>query len=138
MDFSGITKGVRMSFAGAPWPPFVGSKEEYKKFMARQEIKRRTANLVSNLQWRYWLQTEVSVLWPRGWTPQDHLGNSSLTSDPNEWYREWLETNVGRQGWAWDWRIGPIVEVSDEVGRDTIRIKFRKAEAATMFALRWS
>lgn len=106
--------------------------------MAKVEIVKRTANIVRVCQWRYWLRTEVSVLWPRGWTPQDHLGNSAESSDPNTWYREWLETNVGRQGWAWDWRIGPIVEVSDEVGRDTLRIKFRKAEAATMFALKWA
>ena len=120
-----------MSFAGVPRPPFVRNQEEYQKFMAKQEIKKRTANLVSVCQWRYWLRTEITVVWPRGWTPQDHLGNSANSSDPNEWYREWLETNVGRQGWAWDWRIG-------NDGGDSLRIKFRKPIDATMFALKWS
>ena len=126
-----------MSFAGMPMP-FIGTKEEYEKHMAKQEIVKHTANLISMCQWRYWLRTEVEVKWPSGWTPQDHLGNSAETSDPNEWYRAWLEANVGRQGWAWDWRIGkvyvhdnnPLVDV-----RDTLKIKFRKPQDATAFAL---
>lgn len=125
-----------MSFAPFMFP-FMGSKEERQQLMAKQEIKKRTANLISVCQWKYWLRTEVSVLWPKGWTPQDHLGCSAESSDPNVWYREWLETNVGSQGWAWDWRIGPTDWVSDEVGRDTIRIKFRNPKAATAFALKW-
>jgi hypothetical protein len=119
---------------------FTGSKEEYAIHMAKQEIKKRTANLVSVCQWRFWLRTEVEVKWPSGWTPQDHLGNSTQTADPNEWYREWLETNVGCQGWAWDWRIGKI-DWPDKsiVGmKDTLRIKFRDAKSATAFALRWA
>jgi len=129
-----------MSFAGMPMP-FIGTKEEYEKYMARQEIVKRTANLVKILQWRYWLRTEVVVTWPQGWTPQDHLGNSAESADPNVWYREWLETNVGSQGWAWDWRINkvyvpdnnPLIEV-----RDSLKIKFRKSADATAFALKWA
>ena len=121
--------------------PFIGTKEEYQKHMARQEIKKRTANLISVCQWRYWLRTEVVVNWPQGWTPQDHLGNSAESADPNVWYRAWLETNVGPQGWAWDWRINkvyvpdnnPLIEV-----RDSLKIKFRKPVDATAFALKWA
>ena len=122
-----------MSFYGAPMP-FLGTKEEYATLMAKQEIKKRTANLISICQWQYWLRTEIVVNWPHGWTPQDHLGNSALSSDPNEWYREWLETNVGRQGWSWDWRSTML---HPEV-HDALVIKFRRAEDATMFALKWS
>jgi hypothetical protein len=123
-----------MSFAGIPPMPFIGTKEEYEKYMARQEIVKRTANLVKILQWRYWLKTEVVVDWPQGWTPQDHLGNSSNSSDPNEWYREWLETNVGSQGWTWDWRS----EMLHPEVRDVLIVKFRKATDATAFALKWA
>lgn len=98
--------------------------------MAKVEIKKRTANLISVCQWRWWLRTEIVVDWPSGWTPQDHLGNSALSADPNEWYREWLEANVGRQGWAWDWRI-----YSNST--DQLCIKFRRAEDATMFVMRY-
>ena len=130
-----------MSFAGAEnLLLFTGSKEEYAIHMAKQEIKKRTANLVSVCQWRYWLRTEVEVAWPNGWTPQDHLGNSAQSADPNEWYREWLEANVGQQGWSWDWRIGRTH--ADEQGwfefKDTLKIKFRDAKSATAFALRWA
>jgi hypothetical protein len=125
-----------MSFAGLPMP-FIGTKEEYEKYMARQEIKKRTANLISVCQWRYWLKTEVVVDWPQGWTPQDHLGNSAESADPNVWYRAWLETNVGPQGWTWDWRIkNDMSYYSDSV--DQLIIKFRKAADATAFALKWA
>ena len=122
-----------MSFAGVPMP-FLGSKEEYQILMAKQEIKKRTANLVSVCRWRYWLRTEIMVDWPSGWTPQDHLGNSAQSADPNEWYREWLEANVGRQGWSWDWRS----EMLHPEVRDMLIIKFRNPKDATAFALRWA
>lgn len=121
-----------MSLIG--YPRFAPTKEELQLYMAKQEIKKRTANLVSVCQWRYWLRTEIVVDWPSGWTPQDHLGNNAQSADPNEWYREWLEANVGKQGWAWDWRSERL---HPEV-RDMLIIKFRKPESATMFALKYS
>ena len=117
--------------------PFLGTKEEYQILMAKQEIKKRTANLVSICYWRYWLSTEVVIPWPSGWTPQDHLGNSVLSSDPNTWYREWLETNVGRQEWTWDWRISNNMSYYSD-SPDQLCIKFRRAEDATMFILKFS
>ena len=100
--------------------------------MAKQEIVKRTVNILRILQWRYWLRTEIIVDWPNGWTPQDHLGNSALSSDPNEWYREWLERNVGRQGWTWDWRVTML---HPEV-RDMLVIKFRRERDAILFTLK--
>lgn len=111
--------------------------EDPERFMARQEIVKRTANIFRMWQWKYWLTTEITVAWPNGWTPQDHLGNSTLTADPNEWYREWLETNVGRQGWAWDWRIHNIMSYYSD-SPDRLCIKFRNPEHATAFALKWA
>jgi hypothetical protein len=89
------------------------------------------ANLISILQWRYWLRTEVSVRWPQGWSHPDHLGNQAESSDPNSHYRWWLESYVGRQGWSWDWRIGP----TQNDNRDVVIIKFRRPQDATMFAI---
>ena len=120
-----------MPFTGAHLMPFIGTKEEYEKLMAKQEIVKRTANLVKIAQWRYWLRTEIIVDWPRGWSKIDHLGNQVESSDPNTWYRDWLETNVGRQGWAWDWRVSMV---HPEV-RDVLKIKFRRPQDATAFAL---
>lgn len=134
MDFSGIAKGIFVSFAGAPFP-FIGSNEERQRHMAKQEIKMRTANIFRGWQWNR-LTTQLIVKWPIGWTPQDHLGNSAQSSDPNEWYREWLETNVGKQGWSWEWRIHnpPVLSDLD----DYLCIRFRKPEHATAFALKWA
>lgn len=123
-----------MSYANNPLI-FTGTKEEYQRAMARQEIKKRTANLLANIQWRYWLKTEIEIAWPSGWAPLDDSGEvHANTSDPNTWYRWWLEKHAGPQGWAWDWRTGMI---HPEV-HDTLRIKFRDPKAATMFALKWS
>jgi len=74
------------------------------------------------------------VKWPNGWTRPDNLGNSVLSSDPNEHFREWLESNVGKQGWDWDWRVGPTSSP------DEVWIKFRKphADAAMLFQLTYS
>ena len=121
-----------MSFAGFNMP-FVGSKEEYQRLMAKQEITKRTANPIKNAVWRLRLKHQIIVDWPSGWTPTDRMGVSRNSSDPNEWYREWLENNVGRQGWAWDWRY----EILHPEVRDMLIVKFRKEEHAVLFALKW-
>lgn len=52
------------------------------------------------------------------------------TADPDDHYRSWLETNVGRQYYDWDW----------EVEFDKIKITFRKGKEpwATQAALMWN
>lgn len=85
--------------------------------------------------------TEIEVPWPRGWlvleTSDDGSTLAVETSDPNDHYRPWLEANVGRQGWDWDWRIG-VVAAQTEV-QDTLVIKFRrkKEKYATIAKLKW-
>ena len=101
---------------------------------AKIKIRSEVSQWWHAVLWRVWLRTQITIAWPRGWTPQDHLGNSAESSDPNEWYREWLEQHVGRQGWAWDWRIG---EYTYEGTRDTLLVKFRDPKKASWFALVW-
>ena len=121
-----------MSFVGAHFMmPFIGSKEEYQKLMAKREMAKRTANPIKNAVWRLRLKHEIKVKWPTGWTPTDHLGVSRNSSDPNEWYRDWLEHQVGRQGWDWEWRVETIED------QDYVKLKFRKEEHAVLFALKW-
>lgn len=110
------------------------------RFMAKQEIVKRTANIFRIFQWRYCLKHEIEIPWPSGWTPQDHLGNSSQSSDPNEWYREWLEKNVGSQGWAWDWRIAepvPNENADGTINETRLTLRFRKESAAVLFTLKY-
>lgn len=104
--------------------------------------------LVKNLWWKYMPGIVVTVKWPRGWTEPDKLGVQTESTDPNDHYRPWLEATVGRQGWDWDWKIGPVTRIEffnsndaydfESLG-DKLEIKFRKGKEkyATMFALRW-
>ena len=109
--------------------------------MAKEEICRRFANPIRLLWWKL-PGTEITVKWPIGWTePEPAPGggfNQSNSADPNDHFRPWLETNVGKQGRDWDWRLnGNSNEISDT---DTLVIKFRKGRGkyATMFILKYS
>lgn len=111
--------------------------------MAKWEIHRRTANISWNLRWRYWLKSSVVVNWPSGWAPQDDTGLvHAESSDPNTWYRWWLERHVGPQGRAWDWRLlvgsSQVVVGYEHMYGDRLEIKFRDPKMATMFALKWA
>lgn len=90
--------------------------------------------------------TIITVKWPVGWAVLHDDGNGGITSvesaDPNDHYRPWLEKNVGRQKWDWDWRIGDVVASNDDgsvAGFDTIQIKFRKSKTdfAIIAKLKW-
>lgn len=106
-----------------------------REFMAKQEIKKRTANIFYIIRWKYWLKAEVSIPWPQGWTRPDHLGNSRDSSDPNDHYRPWLEQHAGPQGRSWDWMLDR--NSLDEYGWNNIKIKFRDPKAATLFVLKF-
>ena len=135
-------------------PPHASSSAAYRKryhdekqlYMAQSEIKKRTLNLIANIWWKYVPGTIVTVRWPRGWVVLDEHADGSTTStesaDPNDHYRPWLEANVGKQGWDWDWRIGPPAADNGHglLGHDTLIIKMRKSKAslASIAALKWA
>ena len=66
----------------------------------------------------------IDVTWPVGWTEPDHLGDSVNSADPNEHYRPWMEANVGRQGWDWNW------DALIKDGESRVMIKFRRGKDA--------
>jgi len=72
----------------------------------------------------------VPVIWPKGPTRPDHLGNQSFSTDPNEHWRPWMELHVGRQGWDWDWELIN--------GGTALNIKFHSKKMALLFALVWA
>ena len=116
------------------------------KDMAKFEIVKRSVNPIKTLWWHYWPGTKITVNWPSGeviiddsmdeydWT-MGAKRYSFQSNDPNDHYRPWLEKNVGKQGWDWDWRIE-----NDNVTSNTLTIKFRKPNAkwATIAALKWT
>lgn len=116
--------------------------------MARWEIMKRFGPL-QGLWWRFMPGVEIEVPWPVGNIVVDDqdprwidMGGAvrvdlGFSSDPNDHYRPWLEENVGRQGWDWNWRMGQVSTTSNE--RDTLVIKIRRAksEYATIAVMRW-
>jgi hypothetical protein len=122
--------------------------KEFAKIMAKEEIVKRTAHPLRNLWWRCMPGTKITVAWPTGWTvPEPAAGGgyiSTESADPNDHFRPWLEQNVGRQGWDWDWRMGPVTGAQGGPGGtwltgDYLVIKFRRGREkyATMFTLKW-
>jgi hypothetical protein len=103
---------------------------------------------IQGFWWKFMPGAEIEVPWPaadivvgpnsRNWGGMGPTYEQIFSTDPNDHYRPWLEENVGRQGWDWDWRIGQVAAAGNV--RDTLVIKFRKgkAEYATMAAMRWS
>lgn len=101
------------------------------------------------MNWIFWYlmpTVEIKLRWPVGeitvgpddpgwdWT----LGatyQSYMSADPNDHYRPWLEQNVGRQSWAWDWKI---IDNDASANCLTLRVRQDKAKYATMAAMRWA
>lgn len=103
-------------------------------------------SFIETLWWRFMPGVTIKVKWPVGnvivlptddgwdWT----LGATRqeiFSADPNDHYRPWLEANVGRQGWDWNWRL-----TDNDVAENILTIKFRRSKEqwATVAALRWS
>lgn len=85
-------------------------------------------NWLEKLWWRFMPGVVINVSWPKDYV---YFGPfKSMSTDPNDHYRPWLEKYVGRQRRDWNWGC------SD----DLIFIKFRKKKAkyATLAKLLWA
>lgn len=80
----------------------------------------------------------ISVKWPVGWAVLHEMSDGSRTSvqsaDPNDHYRPFLEKNVGKQGWDWQWGLR---DNNAAENRLTIKVRTKHAKWATMAALQW-
>lgn len=96
-------------------------------------------NLREKLWWRFMPGVIINVRWPKGWVVlrEDPDGScvSTESADPNDHYRPWMEANVGRQKWDWDWGMANT-DVSDN--RLTIKIRQKHSECAIIAKLMWS
>lgn len=52
------------------------------------------------------------------------------SADPNFFFRDWLEKNVGHQEKDWDWCVD-----SKKMGGDSLRISFKDKKDAIIFLL---
>lgn len=103
-------------------------------------------NLKEKLWWRFMPGVVINVKWPKGQIkvgPSHRDGWSGYgpefeyvdSADPNDHYRPWMEANVGRQGWDWNWGMA-----NNDVSANRLTIKFQKKhkEAAMIAKLQWS
>ena len=58
-----------------------------------------------------------------------------VSADPIDFYRPWLEHNVGRQKWDWDWGF-----VGNDVNDNclTIKVRRRHEKYASIISLMWT
>jgi len=97
-------------------------------------------NIFQKLWWQFMPGEVVNVRWPIGWVSldndsQDDQPFTARSADPNDHYRPWMEANVGRQGWDWDWGM---VNNDARADRLTIKIRRKHAACATIMALKWA
>ena len=96
-------------------------------------------NLREKLWWRFMPGVIINVKWPVGWVTlyEDPDGSKVATesTDPNDHYRPWMEANVGRQKWDWDWGLADR-DATDN--RLTIKIRQKHQDCAIIAKLMWS
>ena len=123
-------------------PKWPHTKHELKhqQKMAKSEIHKRAGNLYDAAWWRWMPGETVSVAWPNGPIIKEHMDQyrtdeQLLSADPNDHYRPFLEKNVGRQGWDWNWGLR---DNNAAENRLTIKVRKQHAKWLTMAALMWS
>lgn len=117
--------------------------------MAKWEMHKRIG-IKQAIWWKLVPGVEVRLPWPSGWVVlhEDADGGkvSVDSADPNDHYRPWLEKNIGRQGWDWEWKhiitdtmVTPGYE-NETQARDQVLIKIRNKhkEAAVLLKLKYS
>ena len=81
-------------------------------------------NFKQRLYWKFMTGAVVNVPWPA----------DNVSADPNDHYRAWLETNIGKQGRDWQWDChyteSGIYDLQIVVSR-------AKKQYASMIALMW-
>jgi hypothetical protein len=102
-------------------------------------------NIMERLWWWFVPGVIVKVKWPKGMITVDHndprwfdcggaVWVTYESADPNDHYRPWLDKNIGKQKYDWDWGF-----VGNDVSENCLTIKIRqsKAEYATMMVMMW-
>ena len=113
------------------WPL---NNTEQKKLMAMLEINKHADSLSEWLFWKYGKGPTVTVKWPVGPIEEADPVDGTISADPNDHYRPYLEKNVGRQNRDWVWGLR-----DNNAAENRLTIKFRKSKAkwATAAFLLW-
>lgn len=113
------------------WPL---NNTEQKKLMAMFEINKHADSLSEWLFWKYGKGPTITVRWPVGPIEEADPVDGTISADPNDHYRPWLEKNVGKQNRDWVWGLR-----DNNAAENRLTIKFRKSKAkwATAAFLLW-
>ena len=113
------------------WPL---NNTEQKKLMAMFEINKHADSLSEWLFWKYGKGPTVTVKWPVGPIEEADPVDGTISADPNDHYRPWLEKNVGKQNRDWVWGLR-----DNNAAENRLTIKFRKSKAkwSSIAALLW-
>ena len=120
------------------WKMWPITSEDYQKVRVSFEMREKSSRFTSQLWWKFMPGIEVILPWPVGEVrfrqEESGIWDSFRSADPNDHYRPWLEENVGKQKWDWDWK-----EYYDDTDGSQLLLKIRrsKAQFATMAALKW-
>ena len=125
---------------GQPIPPLPlvpnhnYSIKDWKIRMAMWEINKHADSLGEWLFWKYGKGPTIKVKWPVGPIEEADPVDGTISADPNDHYRPWLEKNVGRQHRDWVWGLR-----DNNAAENRLTIKFRKSKAkwATAAFLLW-
>jgi len=112
---------------------------DHLKELLQWDMLVKPKRLIESAWWRWMPGVTFTVKWPVGWVVLNEMPDGSKTSafsaDPNAHYRPWMEKNVGRQGWDWQWGLR---DDNAAENRLTIKIRSKHAKWATMATLQWS
>jgi hypothetical protein len=104
-------------------------------------------NIIHQLWWRFMPGVIINVKWPAGNIIVDDkdprwcdLGGAvcvdlGFSADPNDHYRPWMEKNIGKQGWDWDWGMANMDATENRL---TIKIRRKYQDYAIIAKLQWS
>ena len=103
-------------------------------------------NIIHQLWWRFMPGVIINVKWPVGNITVDEsdprwdwsLGSTKqegFSADPNDHYRPWMEKNIGKQGWDWNWGMADRDATENRL---TIKIRRKYQDYAIIAKLMWS
>lgn len=90
--------------------------------------------MVSKLWWKFMPCVTVCINWPAS-VDYNAVGRFNIFQQANIHYRPWLEQNIGKQGWDWDWGICRSNLLDRKI---TVRIRKKHAKFISMALLKWT
>ena len=98
----------------------------------RLRSEKQLIQLWNKIWWKFMTAEVITLLWPIGTTEPDSNGETHESADPNDHWRPWLEANIGRQHFDWEWDVN-----AKDLDMVEIRVRRGKRDFAIQAKLRW-